>query len=301
MPWSGWNHGWIYTARLIDHHLRCNLFTMATGGDSVYAHTADELVRIGVALDELAPWEFREDLGESREAFHAFRHFRDLPSTKRSARSAYLDHVQKCREPQPVQPVVAQEVTPNVTPEGAPGPVPDVAGTAVAPPQHRVIAQAPGYWKQWRQRFKWDERVQLHDAFNDRVLRDMNFEVISKMNARHSAVSTVAWAKVGERLQTFDAQTLDAKDIPRWMKVSADIERRARGEAAEIIQHRVEVQVSTEDASATRARLKAMGVLRDITEMLQAQKKAGIPIQTAIQLPAPPVVEGELAADVPAE
>src|SRR5437868_188686 len=99
-------------------------------------------------MDERASWDRRLDLHESGPAYHAFRHFRDLPGARSLARAYTLcwrlcprnrGHVLHLVHPAPAQ----------NQPETVGGPARD----------------APPSWRRWRRQFVWDARAADWDTF----------------------------------------------------------------------------------------------------------------------------------------
>ena len=66
--------------------------------------------------------------GESSKAFHAFGHYRDIPADMRSIAAAYRDHLEQCKQ------------------------------------ARNRPKTAPGFWRKWRSKYNWVDRVKAHDA-----------------------------------------------------------------------------------------------------------------------------------------
>ncbi len=193
---------------------------------------------------DLAPWEHRLDLGESNEAYHAFEHFRDLDTSVRTLNQAYRNHMAKCRGREGGD-------SSTETPESESQPL-----------------MASGRWRQWKASYKWDERVALLEAYNDRLERQRQLADIRQMNRRHAALAITFQNKIVDRMQKLDLTTVEPKLLGQWFKIASDVERRARGEATEIVQNESNVNVSVSSAVELRRRLKAMGILQEISQTI---------------------------------
>jgi hypothetical protein len=196
-------------------------------------------------LSDLAPWEHRLDLGESNEAYHAFEHFRDLDTSVRTLNQAYRNHMAKCR---------------GVTEGGS--------GSTTSESEPRPLMIASGCWRQWKATYKWDERIALFEAYNDRLERQRQLADIRQMNRRHASLAITFQNRIIERMQAINLNDIEPKLLGQWFKIASDVERRARGEATEIVQNENNVNVSVSTASELRRRLKAMGILQEISQTL---------------------------------
>jgi hypothetical protein len=138
---------------------------------------------------------------ESRGAYHAFCHFRDLPPGVRSLEQAFRAHRELCLK--------------------KPG----------------EGAQSPGRWRRWRRHHQWDARAGSFDASNEEKTRREHLEGIRLMNERHVAIATAVQARVVERLQAIDVSRLGPVALIAWFEKASQIERRARGVPTEHVMH----------------------------------------------------------------
>lgn len=200
---------------------------------------ASDIIDVTPEAPELHVWDRRLDLNESLAAYHAFVHFRELPSLTRGVNAAFTEHHVVCIER---------------------GPKPDLNGP---------LRIAHGFWKEWRRKFQWDARVAAFDSYRERAEREANIAAVKAMNKRHANIAVAFQNKVVERLATLNIANLDAKTLMFLLDKAAAIERRARGEATEIVQQDgvidVQHQVKLPSAAAIRARLRELGVLHDVT------------------------------------
>lgn len=157
-------------------------------------------------MSELKPWDRQP--GESRKAFHNFCHYRDLAPHERAMARAYTAHRTGC-EPLPNDP---QTVPDNHWP-------------------------ATKLWKGWKKAWNWDGRADAHDAHVAEIDRRKRVDAIAAMNERHANIATAVQGKVIARLGSIDASALSAPSLILWLEKATAIERRARGEATEIVKH----------------------------------------------------------------
>jgi hypothetical protein len=186
-------------------------------------------------ISDLAPWEQRHDLAESSVAYHAFCHYRDLDTRDRTLNRAYNNHMTQCR-------TGAGEVT-----EGEP-----------------TWLRASGCWQDWKRDYRWDERVALKTAYEDRRERERQLQAIKDMNVRHAALGVKIQNQLVKLLEEFDPKTIQPKDLAPILKAATDVERRARGEATEIVQNETTLTVGVSNAVELRRQLRAEGILQEI-------------------------------------
>lgn len=159
-----------------------------------------------MSADDSRPW--HRQLGESRKAYHAFCHYRDLPAFGRAMDKAYVLHRTVCQSNNP-------------------------------PLSH---SKASPEWKQWKVRWNWDARADAHDAEIAEQDLQARAREIGAMNARHAALAMALLNQVLGKLQKLVEQNQTLELTPGQMIVWADkasvIERRARGQATEILQHK---------------------------------------------------------------
>jgi hypothetical protein len=164
--------------------------------------------------DPITPWERRLDLGESGPAYHAFVHFRDLPVRTRSLDRAYTVCRVTCDRQQLSR-------KPAKAPETLPCP----------------LREATGNWKTWRRQFQWDARAAAFDRHVDAEYAEGLRAANRAMNERHAAIAEALSAKITERLELLTAQELEPRDLAKALEACTTVERRARGEATELVKH----------------------------------------------------------------
>lgn len=167
--------------------------------------------------DEIKPW--HRQPGESRKAFHAFIHYRDLAANERSLNTAYSAHLINC--------------------QGGHGKHPNAINTPeLLPGQKR---EATVNWKAWKVRFTWDARADAHDAIRDEAERLKKLAEIQAMNDRHAAISTAFQNQIVQQLTEATANGGKVKLSPGqmaiWLDKATTVERRARGQATDIVKH----------------------------------------------------------------
>ncbi len=147
-------------------------------------------------------WHRRKEIGEPLNAYHAFTHFRDLPPNARSVDAAHRQHRTHCRN---------------------------------LPANDGV--EAPGIWRKWKNSYFWLDRVEAYDVSIDEEARAKRLKDILAMNERHAAIATAVQSKVIARLNDIKPEALSAGQLIIWLRDAAIIERRARGEATDIVRH----------------------------------------------------------------
>jgi hypothetical protein len=168
---------------------------------------------------EHKPWH-RQD-GETRKAYHAFCHFRNLPNWDRSVVKAFNAHVETCKKV-------------HVVPQTH-GAAPSVDG------QHIAL------WRQWRIRYQWETRADLHDAEVDEQQRLKQIQEIHEMNERHASLAAAFQNQIVQQFTALMKKTgedgfiqLSPKDMAQWLDKATAVERRARGQATDIVQSKTE-------------------------------------------------------------
>jgi hypothetical protein len=85
------------------------------------------------------------------------------------------------------------------------------------------------YLQRLSTRHQWVARVDAFDAEQDRVEQRQRTRRIKDMNARHAELAAAALAKVRERIEGLDAQSLRPSEVARLLEVASRAERIARG------------------------------------------------------------------------
>lgn len=166
---------------------------------------------------EMKPWHRRLDLKEGPQAYHAFWHFRELPLRARAMDRAFT----VCRI------LCGKMVDRTKTPKGKPDldDLPD------------PLLEATTTWKEWRRKHLWDERSVQYDAWMEDQDLEERKAAIAAMNVRHADMAHAALDKAMERLGVITAEEMTPRQTIVFMKEASLIERRARGEATDIVKH----------------------------------------------------------------
>ncbi|HXG72671.1 MAG TPA: hypothetical protein VNJ04_18870 [Gemmatimonadaceae bacterium] len=147
-------------------------------------------------------WHRRKELGEPVHCYHAFTHFRDMAAGARTVDGAYRIHMSECRKRRDAD-----------------------------------TLEAPGKWRAWKAAYWWQDRVDAFDAVIEEEARQKRLKDIIEMNERHAAVASALQGKVIARLQALQPSDLSVAQLIIWFREATIIERRARGEATDIVQH----------------------------------------------------------------
>lgn len=161
--------------------------------------------------------------GESSKAYHAFTHYRDMAPHERSFTRAFVAHQVTCR---------------------------GYGQTTEDSPNDRVLigkSREPNLqWRNWKRAFNWETRADEFDAWTEQEQRRKQQAAIDAMNERHASLATAIQGRVVERLnQLTQADPATGKTAPlhlspgqliTWLKEATAIERRARGQATEIVE-----------------------------------------------------------------
>jgi hypothetical protein len=159
------------------------------------------------------PWDRQPE--ESSRAFHAFTHFRDLPSWERSLDRAYNVHREHCKFNGNGHRWATDETHPAIA---------------------YVPTRACADWRIWRAKYNWDARTDVHDAELAEQDRQARLREITAMNARHTALAVALQNQVVANLQKLGnaAMELNPREMALLAEKASTIERRARGQATEI-------------------------------------------------------------------
>lgn len=142
--------------------------------------------------------------GESRQAYHAFCHYRDLGPI-RSINKAYLEHRGKC---------LKMPVSKHLNPNSRNAPI-------------------SGDWKRWSSKWKWVNRAEHRDMELDRLNIVVQDEERKAMSQRLAAASDSVLDKVERRLREFNPDELAPRELVQWLDMAAKISKIARGDAKE--------------------------------------------------------------------
>ena len=135
--------------------------------------------------EELAPWEKMP--GERSEAFHAFTHYRDLPSWNRSVRKAYQQHMHDCR---------------------------GVDSTGKA---------SPGTWNTWVRKFNWVERATKHDMDADKRQRNRNIFELNKARTKAADIANELLSKLKDDVDEYITGTISPDRLPAALKTTTEL------------------------------------------------------------------------------
>lgn len=83
--------------------------------------------------------------------------------------------------------------------------------------------------------FRWTERAQAWDRYQDEQDRDRLMKARREMLDRHQMVSSALMKRALIALRQIDPRELSAADVYRWIKLATDIEIRVFGEPSQTI------------------------------------------------------------------
>ncbi len=190
-------------------------------------------------------WHRRHDLQEPVHCYHAFTHYRDMPSGGRTVDGAYRLHRTHCRK---------------------------------LPPSD--AAEAPGVWRKWKAQFQWETRVESSDIHLEEETRQQRLEAVHAMNEKHAAIASAMLGKVIQRLQGLDVDQMDPKAVAMWLDKATLVERRARGEATDYVKTDVTGAVDTNHGLSARIMGDPAGVRAATTILAVLSGTAGAPGDT---------------------
>ena len=159
-------------------------------------------------VDDLArlPWD-RVD-GESSRNYHNFLHWLRLDPYRRAMRTAYADHQTQCLQKPPTK------------------------------------AAVPHDWNVLRLKFSWVERALAADRDAAERLRLQQIADTAAMRLKHIAIATAAQnlcvQQLNQWLQSNTIPQMTPVQLLRVFSMAVAVERTARGQPAEIVEHRRE-------------------------------------------------------------
>lgn len=114
---------------------------------------------------------------------------------------------------------------------------------------HRRLGGSLGRIGTRASRWRWHERAELYDAEQVRVRRSAEEKARVEMGERHAQIAMGLQQRALARLQQIQPESLDARDVARFLDVATRLERLARGEPTEITEneHRHSVKALSDD------------------------------------------------------
>ena len=99
-------------------------------------------------------------------------------------------------------------------------------------PERKLAARRPpAQIEKWSRLWYWGLRAAVWDDECDRQRQESQLNEIKLMTERHTKVALAVQGKVIERLQKLDASELNPAAMARWIQLSINLERVARGAA----------------------------------------------------------------------
>lgn len=127
------------------------------------------------------------------------------------------------------------------------------------------LRKSKGLIQRWSRRHQWGIRTR---AYDERIAKAQAAEELTsadRMNKRHIAESQKMQETVLRYLKDFDPKRLQARDVPAWLKVATEMERKCMG-LDQGSQVSVGVQVNIDDRQvilATKLYPKAVSMLTE--------------------------------------
>lgn len=90
----------------------------------------------------------------------------------------------------------------------------------------------------WSTRWSWVDRVRAWEEEQDRIYREEAAEAVREMGERHAKLAVAMLSKVVQRLQNLPADELGPRDVTAFVAEASRLERLARGQAADTVEHR---------------------------------------------------------------
>lgn len=91
----------------------------------------------------------------------------------------------------------------------------------------RALAKSRTLMEGWCNRHCWVARAAAYDAECDRLKQIANRRAIEKMARRHAKIARDMLERAAEAMESI--QFIEPADIPRWIKVAAELERTSLG------------------------------------------------------------------------
>lgn len=95
----------------------------------------------------------------------------------------------------------------------------------------------------WCQAWAWHDRVYAWDRYQDRLRLSKRLNDRGKMEERHINASIIVQQKVVQRLQAMEPEKMGLDELTRILTRAVHIERLSRGEATEITDGQIDVNV----------------------------------------------------------
>lgn len=90
----------------------------------------------------------------------------------------------------------------------------------------------------WSTRWGWVDRVRAYEEEQDRIYREKAAEELREMGERHARLAVAMLGKAARRLQSIPDSELGPRDITAFVAEASRLERLARGQAADTVEHR---------------------------------------------------------------
>ena len=137
--------------------------------------------------------EWDRQFTETPKAFHAFEHYRDMPTSDRSIDAAYAEHQERCDRRQ------------------------------------SSGKRAAGFWHRWSSSNGWVDRAAAHDADLSQRRRERRAAELEEAQDRAVTLARGALVRLTQRIQSMDVDEIPAAVLDRWLKTLTDVELRALG------------------------------------------------------------------------
>ena len=136
---------------------------------------------------------WQKQAGETPKAFHAFEHYRDMPTSDRSIDAAYAEHQERCDRRQ------------------------------------SSGKRAAGFWHRWSSSNGWVDRAASHDADLSQRRRERRAAELEEAQDRTATLARGALVRLTQRIHSMDVDEIPAAVLDRWLKTLTDVELRALG------------------------------------------------------------------------
>lgn len=143
---------------------------------------------------------------DTKTSFHAFMHYRDLPSWTRSIDAAYREHREQCLNADKGE----RQNNGRKASEGG-------------------SSRAPRGWQNWSSANDWVERVAQYDEFRAEERRRRREQELSDALDETVRIAKSGLARVAQRLIYMGPDEIPAGQLDRWIKNLTEVQLRALG------------------------------------------------------------------------
>ena len=176
--------------------------------------------------------------GETPKGFHAFTHYRDLPTHARSIDAAYAEHQRGCE---------GKEFTGK---------------------------RRAKNWHKWSTTHGWVSRATAHDADLSRRRREKRAADLEVAQDRAAILARAGLSRIALRFQTLDIGEIPVAVLDRWVKTLTDVEMRSLGHQDKIaLEHSGEITTPVVIREQSAEEAAELAALRRLVAEYQADRE----------------------------